>query len=1051
MRSVFNVLYIGILFLFPFGFSGHISAQIPEFSATHYTSENIGLSHNTVLSMTTDSYGFVWISTMDGLSRFDGKSVKIYRHIPNDINTLSDSFIHGLFEHKSGNFLIGTRDGGLNILNPKTDRITRINSSTYPSSNFPKAPINVIFEDTKGFLWLGFFTNSIGHFDYEAKKFFPTQLVEKGTGRQIYSTNSILELNDGAFLLSSLNGLFYISSKEVEKFRSSPDSGNEVFADRIFFSAEYPSPNTDSIFLDSEGGVWINLVGEGFRKINPSMFSESIYESIATGTARSSVQKLYLERGDYIIKGHTAGDIELINKKTQQEQIIPVVNVEGAVGASTLFEDEFGNLWFYTWGGGFFRLKEKKGIKLFTNKSGAEKLPSTFVLAFEEEETGMWIGTNEGLAFLNNNDGFNVISKKINDRIGSIWSLEKDNQGLWVATRTKGLFLIPEKSIKNWNPELISFDKENSLLPNDNVHQVVKDSRGWLWLGFQGEGIRVIKNPKQWISGQPANTLTLKNDGEVASINSNSIRKIYEDKAGNMWVATTDNGFNYLTFSGERLVDVQFFENDSNSTLQIPHRDGRSVYQQNDSTFWFATYGGGIIRWTRGTNQLLTLQTPEGLPNNSVYGILGDENPNYIWMSTNNGLGRLETKDFSFTTFTKEDGLQNNEFNTGAFFKSSNGNLYFGGVNGFNIINTKELSVNEHPPKVFLTGIHLFNEEFKRDSAAVFIRNLKLNYDENFLSFEFIGLDYEEPLSNSYAYKMEGIDPGWVYSGNRNFADYPNLKPGNYTFRVKAATKYGAWNEEGASLSVQILPPWWQTWWFRTVYISLLLGAFIGLVRYYSQRKLKEEIRQMEIKNKLRNERERISRDLHDHVGAQLANIISGLSLIDKYAEVDNKEKSASMMKSLKGDAEVTIKQLRETIWALNQNELTLEGFTNHLNTYFKNQSALTEQLSLKIDSEQDKVTKLSATQALNLFRIIQEASQNTLKYANAKNLEINLRRQNGSLEVFIKDDGTFKGDQQSFNGGYGLNNIQKRAKEIFGDVEFKTEEGTEIRVKIPI
>lgn len=1040
-------VYKSILFAVFFSSGVYIQAQVPEFSATHFNTENVGLSHNTVLNMATDSYGFVWVSTLDGLNRFDGKSVKVFRHLPNDSTTLSDSFIHGLHEHKSGDFLVGTRDGGLNIINPKTERITRVNHKTYPNSNIPNAPINVVFEDSKDFLWIGFYTNSIGYLDYETRTFYPTNLIEGVTGKGVTSTNSILEFKDGSFLLSSLNGIFYIQSKEIEKFRSSPESNVEVVAERVFYSKENPSPNVDKIYIDSEGSVWVNIVTDDLRKMNPNMFSDEVRKSIASGVAKSSVKKVYLERGDYLIKGQTQGNIKAINKKTEEEQIIKIVDIEGVVGASTLYEDKFGNIWFYIWGGGFFRLSERKGIKHFDGNM----IVSPFVLGFEEEENGVWIATNDGLSFLDEQEEMVSVSEEINKKLGSIWSLEKDQYGLWIATRINGLFLIPQASIQKKKLELISFKKENSFLLRDNVHQVMKDSRGWLWLGYQGEGIQVVKNIDNWLNSEPANILLLSNSGSEGSINSNSIRKIYEDNNGNIWIATTDNGFNYVTFSGENISNIQFFQNNEESDFQLSHKDGRSIFQQNDSTFWFASYGGGITRWKSGTSQLLNLRTPEGLPNNSVYGILGDENPNYIWMSTNSGLGKLNTKTLSFTNFTEADGLQNNEFNTGAFYKSEKGDLFFGGVNGFNIINTRELAVNEGAPKVFLTGINLFNEKLESDSSILFKKNLNLEHNENFLSFEFAAMDYEAPLKNLYAHKMEGVDIDWVYSGNRNFADYPNLKPGGYTFQVKAANKYGVWNEKGIALNIQVLPPWWQTWWFRVLYALTLVGFTVSLIRYYSQRKLKEQLRQLELKSKLRNERERISRDLHDHVGAQLANIIAGLTLIDKYAEVDEKDKSVKLMKSLKGDAEVTIKQLRETIWALNQNELTLEGFTNHLNAYFKNQSALTEQLSLKVNIAGDGADVLSAAQALNLFRIIQEASQNTLKYANAKNLGIDFKRQNGNLEVSIKDDGTFKTDKESFNGGYGMKNMQKRVKEIEGEIEVSIEDGTLIRVVIPV
>ncbi len=1020
-------------------------AQVPEFDATHYNSENIGLSHNTVLNMTTDSYGFVWISTMDGLNRFDGKSVRIYRNSPEDSSTLSDSFIHGLFEYSNGKYLIGTRDGGLNILDPKTDRIQRVDHSV--NETIPEAPVNVIFEDSKSFLWVGFFTNRVGYFNFDTQTYHPANLVEIGSGEKINSVNSILELKDGSFLLSSLNGLFYVSGSEVDKFRSDPTSNVEIVSTRILFSEGNPAPNTDNIFMDSEGDLWVRIVTDDLKKLPKDRLPPQVLHSVQTGFAKSSVKKKYLERGDYLIKGHLEGRVKAIHKKTGKEEVKTILEVDGAVGASSLYEDGFGNIWFYTWGGGFFKLKEKKGISLVTNTNNEKVLPATFVLAFEEEAHGIWVGTSEGLSFISDSNRKNPVTTVLNQSLGSIWSLERNNLGLWIATRTNGLFLIPDKSIKSGNLELVQFNINNSLIRNDNVHQVLIDSRGWLWIGYQGEGIQVIRNVEQWLDGNPANVMELKNDNSESSINSNSIRKIYEDSEANIWVATTDNGINYLLFENETIIGIQTFEPE----MELSHRDGRSVLQQNDSTFWFASYGGGITRWNKTSGTLLNIRTLEGLPNNSVYGILEDENPNFIWMSTNNGLGRLNTQTLSFTNFTEADGLQNNEFNTGAYYKRSSGELYFGGVNGFNSIDLKELDLNSTPPRVYLTNINLFNKPFTSDSAASFQKSLELRYNQNFLSFEFAALDYTEPLGNQYAYQMQGVDADWVYSGNRNFADYPNLTPGEYLFKVKAANSNGIWNEAGKTLRIKVLPPWWQRWWFRAIYGSLLLLGFISLIRYYSQRKLKEELRQLEIKNKLRNERERISRDLHDHVGAQLANIISGLSLIDKYVEVDEREKSIKLMKSLKGDAEVTIKQLRETIWALNQNELNLEGFISHLNTYFKNQSALTDQLSLSVNLSGDGDTKLSATQALNLFRIIQEASQNTLKYANAEHLNISFSRQNGSLFVSIKDDGKFKSDLQSFNGGYGMKNMQKRAREINGKVEINTDSGTEVKVKLPL
>lgn len=632
-----------------------------------------------------------------------------------------------------------------------------------------------------------------------------------------------------------------------------------------------------------------------------------------------------------------------------------------------------------------------------------------------------------------------------------IWNIERDDLGLWLATLIDGLIFVPNTEIATVRMEGKNFQPENSFLLNRHIHQVLRDRRGWLWIGYEGQGIQILKNVKEWLNGEPARIQVLTTALNEPRINSMSIRKIVEDDNGNIWVGSNDNGADYLSITDGEITRVLHFGTGEGDDISISHNNVRNILQQNDSTFWLATYGGGIHRWIEGSEVTEHFTTNDGLANNSTYGILKDEDPNLIWISTNNGLSRLDTETYRFTNFTTADGLQNNEFNTGAYFKRNNGDLVFGGVNGFNIIDTRSLTVNHDQPPVYITSTNLFNKPYKNDSTALFNQSLELTYDQNFLSFEFAALDYEDPTAIEYAYKMEGVDPDWVYSGNRNFADYPNLVPGEYTFRVKAANSDGYWNEEGASLAVTIAPPWWQSTWFRVLFVTVILGLVTGLVRYFSQRKLRQQIRKMEIENRLRNERERISRDLHDHVGAQLANIISGLSLVDKYNEFEQKDKSQNLMRSLKGDAEVTIKQLRETIWALNQSELDLGAFSEHLRTYFKNQSALTESLSINLEIKGDESTKLSSTQALNLFRIIQEASQNTLKYAGAENLHINFERQNGTLKVSVKDDGQFKGDQSQFNGGYGMKNMNKRAREIGGVVEVNTENGTEVTVKFSL
>ena len=1023
----------------------------PTFRKNRYTKEQ-GLSHNTVLSMTMDDRGFLWIATLDGLNRFDGLEMKVFRAEENDSLSLTDGFIHGIHQHKSGNLWVSTRDGGVNIFDPVTEKFSQLDTT----NNFPEREVSLLHQDSNNNYWLSFFGHSAGLLDQETNEYYPANIIDRDTNTQKTSTNAYLEFGDGSMLMSSYNGLFYLPAEEVDKFVNDPSKKQLIKSISIPYSPSQPFPNTMNMKIDSNNDLWVNLITTGIEKMDKGYIPNFLMESMKTGVVSNSAENLVVEREGYLISGYLDNQLLFVNLETGEEllsKLDPAVNLKSS---TFIYEDANDELWVYTWGGGFYKLEQKTGITLINTTTTPDALDSDFMLGFEEDEDGFWIGTGAGVSF------FDFESKKIsklneklsNTRIEGIWDFESDDMGLWVVTVEKGLvFLNSNELAEGENINAKRFSNQNSLIKSKNLHAVLRDSRGWLWLGYEGDGIQIIKNPGALVNGDVLNTIDITTESEVEglSISSDQVRVFYEDSFGSIWVATNDKGFDRIYIENAKITRIEAFQHNEVDESSIPHNDGRSIHQQNDSTFWFATYGGGVAKWNSSTNLITRYETGNGLPNNSTYSVIGEKDGRYVWTSTNSGVARIDSKTETIDVFNEEDGLQNNEFNTGAYLRLSDGRLIFGGINGMNIIDPNALTKNEKTPAVYITEINLFDEPLISDTAATEKKLLKLSFNENFLSFTFAALDFENPKENGFAYKMEGVDKDWVYSANRNYTGYPNLQPGSYTFSVKASNSDGVWNNVGKSVGIIISPPWWQTLWFRVISgISFLAAVILG-VRYISQRRLREQIRKMEVENKLRNERERISRDLHDHVGSQLANIMSGLSLADKYNQIDNKEKSSSLMNSLRGDAEVTIKQLRDTIWALNQKSLNLKSFRDHLQEYFKNQTAINESLTLSYQVEGKETTVLSSTQALNVFRIIQEASQNTLKYAQATNLAIKLHQKNGHLIVHIKDDGSFKGNQSSFNGGYGFGNMKKRSEELGGDISVRTENGTEIVVKVPL
>ena len=289
----------------------------------------------------------------------------------------------------------------------------------------------------------------------------------------------------------------------------------------------------------------------------------------------------------------------------------------------------------------------------------------------------------------------------------------------------------------------------------------------------------------------------------------------------------------------------------------------RSLYTDDKGNLWVGTLGGGLCRFNEKTNLFTAFTEKNGLPNNSVYAIQPDQEGN-LWLATNKGLSKFSPQTQKFTNYDVGDGLQSNQFaagymNAGASFRGKDGVLYFGGINGFNVFNPRSIRVNRQIPAIVITQVKLFDKSLPGQHQA---QTIELDYNQNFLSFEFAALNYTNSAKNQYAYQLTGLENDWVYSGTRRYVSYTGLGPGNYTFRVKGSNNDGVWNGQGTSIRFIIHPPWWRTWWIYTLYAVLFIAG-IWLFIWYRSRALREENRLLEEKVGLRtNELERQSKDL---------------------------------------------------------------------------------------------------------------------------------------------------------------------------------------------
>ncbi|MDO9088481.1 MAG: two-component regulator propeller domain-containing protein [Anaerolineaceae bacterium] len=790
----------------------------------HFSIED-GLSQSVVNSIIQDELGFMWFGTQDGLNRFDGKEIKVFKHDPDNAESICNNFIQSLYEDKQGILWIGTFGGGLNRYDPRTEEFSCYIPDPENPQSISQAGVSHFVQAEDGTFWLGTNGGGLNHFDPIDETFVAYQ--NDPTDPDSISDDVVLQVvidPNGRLWVGTFTGGLNVFDPITEKF------------ERIT-----TLNNAQTLKLDHQGLLWVGSMSEGLARIDTISMEITYFPMEAdnpTSPQDNNIHYLFEDRDGVIWVATAMSGLARYDRTTNRfyhyqndpknSDSISINNI------ASIYQDRGGVYWIGTIGGGVDRFDplRAKFQHVFHQADNPGSLIDNSVWSiFQDDQADLWVGTFNGITkfntdgtvshYVNNPNDPNSISQN------TIFAINQDSQGyLWFGTMN-GLSRL----------DLVREDFTN--YPFSAIYEIFIDKKGVIWIGSTGSGL-VKFNPQTYefisYSNEPGNDYGL---------GDNTVLTIYQDSKQQLWVGTFAAG---LCKFDPIIEEFDCYRHDPRNTNSISNNVVLDLLETEEGLFYIATAGGLNILNLKDNN-FEVYKENDGLPNDLVYSILEDDN-GFYWISTNNGISKFDSENKSFLNYSTFDGLQSNEFNQGAKFRNENGEIFFGGINGFNRFYPNEIKNNQYQTPLVITRFQLFNETVAigeggpLEVSLPFVEKIKLNYQEKFFSFDFAALHYSAPEKIEYAYQLIGLDEDWNYAGNRNFASYTNVPPGKYSFQVKATNSDGIWNNKTASIEIEIVPPFWQTFWFQLFAIVLIVGIVVGVfeMRIRMVRKQKEKL-----------------------------------------------------------------------------------------------------------------------------------------------------------------------------------------------------------------
>lgn len=1045
------------------------SASGQDVRFQHLNVDN-GLSQNSITSMIQDSQGFIWFGTEYGLNKYDGYKVETFVPQDGDTGAIAGNEVWSILEDSRGRIWVGTNEG-VNIFDKNRYSFEKLKAATEAGREF-EGSVSFILEGDNGNFWFGTFTQ--GLYRYNERKdsltHYEITQVDPQESKISYRIWDIFIDSNKILWASTWNmGLIRLDTRDnTFKYLNNANSGLK-------------SNHLGNIVTKSDSTAWI-------------------------GT-RSGLQILNVHTGE-------------INQTANEE-------LNNLTFVHDILLDDKNRLWVATYGNGLFVYdRELNVLDHFHQEEGNPySLSKDLVIGLMQDRSGcIWAGTWTGGANKYCADAVKFDCCQQQYDIENVFAIEGDGRYQLLGTLGDGAYLIDNE---NGRAERVQDNSEEARIEAESfIMDIEKGFDGYYWFGYQGAGFsrfdpdtrtfdyftagdgdsrglsstivkRILAGGEDqiWL-GTTGGGVNLYNPEEnsfryfttesTPSISSDIISALLKDSDGNIWIGTQGGGLNLLDASLEKVTHYGSFPDSANTLSNSQVWD---IWEDKQGVIWVAT-SLGLNSLNPETGEIERYTESEGLGNNWVYNILGDDRGR-LWLSTNGGITLYDVTENTFRNFDVQDGLQSNEFNANAKFKSADGKLFFGGPSGFNAFYPDQIPFNTREPQVVFTGLEILNkpvpigeEEIGTYSIPRHISQLNelvLTHREQVISLEFAALHFVNPQKNRYQYKLEGFDEEWIETDRRHYVTYTNLDPGEYTFKVRGSNSDGLWSTREASLSITVLPPPWKTWWAYLLYVGMIFGIMFLVVRAILVRqKLKNDLKLEQVELQKAQELDQIKSRFFESISHEfrtpLTLIMAPIRELIKKNNKDEKERNTlRLIERSAGRLLDLINQLLN-LSKLEAGRLKLSVAQGDINGLLRIIAASFQ--SLSDNREITFVSRISKEERIIYFdkekieQIITNLLSNAFKFTSSGGkveLEANLTDQ--YLQIMVRDDG--KGipenelkhiferfyrirhpkGRSSGGTGIGLALVKELTELHHGSISVESKEGshTTFLVKIPV